>query len=100
MPRATYRLQFNGEFGFAQATELVPYLAAAGVGRLLILDQQDRCAAPIAVRRPSGPIQSSSSRRRPLTRAMPALAHSARLGPPGRCIALIGNATALQIRAR
>jgi (1->4)-alpha-D-glucan 1-alpha-D-glucosylmutase len=34
VPRATYRLQFNREFGFAQATELVPYLAALGVSHI------------------------------------------------------------------
>jgi (1->4)-alpha-D-glucan 1-alpha-D-glucosylmutase len=31
VPRATYRLQFNKDFTFAQATELVPYLAALGI---------------------------------------------------------------------
>ncbi len=31
MPRATYRLQFNHAFTFAQAEELVPYLDALGV---------------------------------------------------------------------
>ncbi len=31
IPRATYRFQFNREFTFAQATELVPYLAALGI---------------------------------------------------------------------
>jgi (1->4)-alpha-D-glucan 1-alpha-D-glucosylmutase len=30
-PLATYRLQFNRDFTFAQATELVPYLAALGI---------------------------------------------------------------------
>jgi (1->4)-alpha-D-glucan 1-alpha-D-glucosylmutase len=34
VPRATYRLQFNREFGFAQAAELVPYLAALGVSHI------------------------------------------------------------------
>ena len=31
IPRATYRLQFNRNFTFRQATELVPYLAALGI---------------------------------------------------------------------
>lgn len=31
IPRATYRLQFNRDFSFAQATALVPYLAALGI---------------------------------------------------------------------
>ena len=31
IPRATYRLQFNREFTFAQATELIPYLAQLGI---------------------------------------------------------------------
>ncbi|MBA3034510.1 MAG: malto-oligosyltrehalose synthase [Gammaproteobacteria bacterium] len=31
IPRATYRLQFNNEFTFAQATTLAPYLADLGV---------------------------------------------------------------------
>jgi (1->4)-alpha-D-glucan 1-alpha-D-glucosylmutase len=31
IPRATYRLQFNHDFTFAQARELVPYLAELGV---------------------------------------------------------------------
>src|SRR5688572_9695001 len=30
-PRATYRLQLNSEFGFAAATELVPYLRRLGI---------------------------------------------------------------------
>jgi (1->4)-alpha-D-glucan 1-alpha-D-glucosylmutase len=34
IPRATYRLQFNKEFSFAQATALVPYLAALGVSHV------------------------------------------------------------------
>ena len=34
MPRATYRLQFNKDFGFDQAAELVPYLAKSGVSHL------------------------------------------------------------------
>ncbi|MGB8437659.1 MAG: malto-oligosyltrehalose synthase, partial [Burkholderiales bacterium] len=33
-PRATYRLQLNQHFTFAQATELVPYLAALGVSHV------------------------------------------------------------------
>lgn len=31
IPRSTYRLQFNRDFTFAQATEIVPYLAALGI---------------------------------------------------------------------
>ncbi|MBK7424007.1 MAG: 4-alpha-glucanotransferase, partial [Propionivibrio sp.] len=31
IPRATYRFQFNRDFTFAQATELVPYLAELGI---------------------------------------------------------------------
>src|SRR3954468_22905048 len=31
IPVATYRLQFNRDFTFAHATELVPYLAALGI---------------------------------------------------------------------
>ena len=31
LPRATYRLQLHGGFGFAQAGALLPYLAALGV---------------------------------------------------------------------
>ena len=31
IPRSTYRLQFNRDFTFAHATEIVPYLAALGI---------------------------------------------------------------------
>lgn len=34
IPRATYRLQFNGDFTFSDASALVPYLAELGVGDL------------------------------------------------------------------
>ncbi|HJU27269.1 MAG TPA: alpha-amylase family glycosyl hydrolase, partial [Rhodanobacteraceae bacterium] len=34
IPRATYRLQFNRDFTFADAAALVPYLAALGVSHL------------------------------------------------------------------
>jgi len=34
VPRATYRLQFNGDFTFSDASALVPYLAELGVGDL------------------------------------------------------------------
>jgi (1->4)-alpha-D-glucan 1-alpha-D-glucosylmutase len=34
IPRATYRLQFRKEFGFDQAAELAPYLAALGVSHV------------------------------------------------------------------
>ncbi len=30
-PLSTYRLQFNPEFGFADARAIVPYLAALGI---------------------------------------------------------------------
>ena len=33
-PRATYRLQFHKEFGFADATAIVPYLASLGVSHV------------------------------------------------------------------
>jgi (1->4)-alpha-D-glucan 1-alpha-D-glucosylmutase len=36
VPRATYRLQLNRGFTFAQATELVPYLAALGVSHVYL----------------------------------------------------------------
>jgi (1->4)-alpha-D-glucan 1-alpha-D-glucosylmutase len=34
VPRATYRLQFNKDFGFDQAAALAPYLAALGVSHV------------------------------------------------------------------
>ena len=34
IPRATYRLQFHREFGFADATALVPYLAELGISHI------------------------------------------------------------------
>ena len=34
LPRATYRLQFRKEFGFDDATALVPYLASLGISHL------------------------------------------------------------------
>ncbi|MGI8649312.1 MAG: malto-oligosyltrehalose synthase [Rubrobacter sp.] len=34
IPRATYRIQFNGDFTFRDATALVPYLSALGVSDL------------------------------------------------------------------
>jgi len=34
MPRATYRLQFNRDFTFAQASALVDYLADLGISHL------------------------------------------------------------------
>ena len=33
-PRATYRLQFNREFTFADATRIVPYLARLGISHV------------------------------------------------------------------
>src|ERR1700754_289708 len=35
-PRATYRLQLGGDFGFAAARELVPYLRDLGVSHLYL----------------------------------------------------------------
>jgi (1->4)-alpha-D-glucan 1-alpha-D-glucosylmutase len=35
-PRATYRLQLAGDFGFAAARELVPYLRALGVSHVYL----------------------------------------------------------------
>src|SRR4051794_41876978 len=35
-PRATYRLQLAGDFGFAAARELVPYLRDLGVSHLYL----------------------------------------------------------------
>jgi len=34
IPRATYRLQFNKDFGFAQAAALAPYLARLGISHV------------------------------------------------------------------
>ena len=34
MPRATYRLQFNKDFGFADAAALAPYLAGLGISHI------------------------------------------------------------------
>ena len=34
VPRATYRVQLHGGFGFAEATRLVPYLSALGISHL------------------------------------------------------------------
>ncbi|MBF0306528.1 MAG: hypothetical protein HQL41_12865 [Alphaproteobacteria bacterium] len=34
VPRATYRLQLNADFGFAEAEALVPYLARLGISHL------------------------------------------------------------------
>ncbi len=36
IPRATYRLQMNREFTFAQATAIVPYLAALGISHCYV----------------------------------------------------------------
>lgn len=44
IPRATYRLQFNRDFTFASATELVPYLAALGISHCY--------ASPLLMARP------------------------------------------------
>src|SRR5678815_5017585 len=43
-PRATYRLQFNREFTFADATRIVPYLARLGISHVY--------ASPILKARP------------------------------------------------
>ncbi len=34
IPRATYRLQFNSDFGFVRAAEIAPYLAKLGVSHV------------------------------------------------------------------
>jgi (1->4)-alpha-D-glucan 1-alpha-D-glucosylmutase len=34
VPRATYRVQFSGDFGFADAHAIVPYLAALGISHI------------------------------------------------------------------
>ncbi|PKN01477.1 MAG: malto-oligosyltrehalose synthase [Elusimicrobia bacterium HGW-Elusimicrobia-1] len=34
LPRATYRLQFTPDFGFAQAIKILPYLAALGISHI------------------------------------------------------------------
>lgn len=34
IPLSTYRLQFNGDFTFKQAWEIVPYLSALGISHL------------------------------------------------------------------
>jgi (1->4)-alpha-D-glucan 1-alpha-D-glucosylmutase len=47
IPTATYRLQFNQRFTFAQAEELVPYLAALGVSHCY--------ASPYLKARPNSP---------------------------------------------
>jgi (1->4)-alpha-D-glucan 1-alpha-D-glucosylmutase len=44
VPRATYRLQFNAEFGFDAARRVVPYLAALGISHVY--------ASPITMARP------------------------------------------------
>lgn len=36
IPRATYRLQFNSDFTFAKASELIPYLAELGVSHCYV----------------------------------------------------------------
>jgi (1->4)-alpha-D-glucan 1-alpha-D-glucosylmutase len=46
-PRATYRLQFCPEFGFARAREIVPYLARLGVSHIY--------ASPVFQARPGSP---------------------------------------------
>ncbi|MEO5698703.1 MAG: 4-alpha-glucanotransferase, partial [Burkholderiaceae bacterium] len=43
IPRATYRVQLHLDFGFAQATALVPYLAALGISHLY-------CSPPLRAR--------------------------------------------------
>jgi (1->4)-alpha-D-glucan 1-alpha-D-glucosylmutase len=44
LPRATYRLQFNAEFGFEAARRIVPYLARLGISHLY--------ASPLTMARP------------------------------------------------
>jgi (1->4)-alpha-D-glucan 1-alpha-D-glucosylmutase len=46
-PRATYRLQFNRDFGFDAARRLVPYLAALGISHVY--------ASPLLMARPGSP---------------------------------------------
>ena len=46
-PRATYRLQFCPEFGFARAREILPYLARLGVSHVY--------ASPVFQARPGSP---------------------------------------------
>ena len=43
-PRATYRLQFNGKFGFADAARLAPYLEDLGISHVY--------ASPVFAARP------------------------------------------------
>jgi len=47
IPRATYRVQLNGEFTFCDAARAVPYLAALGISHLY--------ASPILKARPGSP---------------------------------------------
>jgi (1->4)-alpha-D-glucan 1-alpha-D-glucosylmutase len=47
VPRATYRLQFTRDFGFAQAAELAPYLAQLGISHVY--------ASPYLRARPGSP---------------------------------------------
>jgi (1->4)-alpha-D-glucan 1-alpha-D-glucosylmutase len=47
IPQSTYRIQFNAEFGFADAVAVVPYLARLGVG--------DIYASPSLTARPGSP---------------------------------------------
>ena len=44
IPRATYRLQFNAGFGFAEGAALAPYLAALGISHVY--------ASPVLAARP------------------------------------------------
>ncbi len=50
--RATYRLRFNRDFTFAQAAEVIPYLAAF-VRLLVRLDTEPARTLPVAERRQS-----------------------------------------------
>ena len=54
-PRATYRLQFRGGFGFAQPREVVPYLATLGISHVY--------ASPLSRRAPARPMATTSSTR-------------------------------------
>ena len=47
VPSATYRLQFNKDFGFADAAGLLPYLDALGIS--------DVYASPLTEARPAAP---------------------------------------------
>jgi (1->4)-alpha-D-glucan 1-alpha-D-glucosylmutase len=53
VPRATYRLQFTKDFGFAAAAELAPYLAKLGISHVY--------ASPYRARGPAARTATTSS---------------------------------------